>query len=117
MKFGNQLALAICLAFAANVSLVAPSSAGLGADSARINALGSAGKYSEAIPLAEAMLANMEKGPPSKDLAGALNNLAQLYGEVGRDAEAEPLFKRALALMEKVVGLDSVDIAIELNNL
>jgi len=117
MKFGNQLALAICLAFAANVSLVAPSSAGLGADSARINALGSAGKYSEAIPLAEAMLANMEKGPPSKDLAGALNNLAQLYGEVGRDAEAEPMFKRALAIMEKVVGLDSVDIAIELNNL
>ncbi len=117
MKSSNRLALAMWLAFAANVSIVAPSCAGLAADSARINALGAAGKYSEAIPLAEAMLANMEKGPPSKDLAGALNNLAQLYGEVGRDAEAEPMFKRALAIMEKAVGLDSVDIAIELNNL
>jgi CHAT domain-containing protein/Tfp pilus assembly protein PilF len=117
MKFGNQLALAICLAFAANVSLVAPSSAGLGADSARINALGSAGKYSEAIPLAEAMLANMEKGPPSKDLAGALNNLAQLYGEVGRDAEAEPLFKRALALSERSLPTNHPDIVRALNNL
>jgi CHAT domain-containing protein len=36
---------------------------------------------------------------------------------MGRDAEAEPLFKRALAVMEKAVGLESVDIAIELNNL
>jgi CHAT domain-containing protein/Tfp pilus assembly protein PilF len=117
MKIGNRLALAMCLAFAANLSLSAPSSAGLGAESNRINALGAAGKYSEAIPLAEAMLANQEKGPPTKGLAGALNNLAQLYGEVGRDAEAEPMFKRALAIMEKVVGLDSVDIAIELNNL
>jgi CHAT domain-containing protein len=117
MKSSNRLALALCLAFAANVSLVAPSSAGLAADSTRINALGDAGKYSEAIPLAEAMLANMEKGPPSKNLAGALNNLAHLYGEVGRDAEAEPMFKRALAIMEKVVGIESVDISYELNNL
>jgi CHAT domain-containing protein/Tfp pilus assembly protein PilF len=117
MKIGNRLVFALGLALAVNVSLDAPSWAGLAADSARINALGAAGKYSEAIPLAEAMLANQEKGPPTKDLAGALNNLAQLYGEVGRDADAEPMFKRALAIMEKVVGLESVDIAIELNNL
>jgi CHAT domain-containing protein/Tfp pilus assembly protein PilF len=117
MKSSNRLALTLCLALAGNVSLVAPSSAGLAADSARIDALGAAGKYSEAIPLAEAMLTKVEKGPPSKNLAGALNNLAQLYGEVGRDAEAEPMFKRAIAIMEKVVGLEAVDMAIELNNL
>ena len=58
------------------------------------------------------MLANLDKGPPTKDLAGALNNLMQL-----RDAEAEPRFKRALAIMERVPGLESVDSAIELNNL
>jgi CHAT domain-containing protein/Tfp pilus assembly protein PilF len=111
--------LALLLGVAlASAGLVAPSPAqGLAAQSAKINALGSAGKYSEAIPLAEAMLANLEKGAPTKDLAGAINNLAQLYGDVGRDAEAEPMFKRALAIMEKVVGLDSVDIAVELNNL
>jgi CHAT domain-containing protein/Tfp pilus assembly protein PilF len=118
MKIRNRLALMMCVAVAAGVSFGAPSSAeGLGAQSARINALGSAGKYSEAIPLAEAMLANLEKGPPTRDLAGAINNLAQLYGDVGRDAEAEPMFKRALAIMEKVVGLDSVAISFELNNL
>jgi CHAT domain-containing protein/Tfp pilus assembly protein PilF len=118
MKNRNRLALMICVALAAGISFGAPSSAeGLGAQSARIDALGNAGKYSEAIPLAEAMLANLEKGPPTRDLAGAMNNLAQLYGDVGRDAEAEPLFKRALAIMEKTVGLDSVDIAPELNNL
>jgi CHAT domain-containing protein/Tfp pilus assembly protein PilF len=118
MKNRNRLALMMCVALAAGISFGAPSSAeGLGAQSARIDALGSAGKYSEAIPLAEAMLANLEKGSPTRDLAGAMNNLAQLYGDVGRDAEAEPLFKRALAIMEKTVGLDSVDIAPELNNL
>jgi CHAT domain-containing protein/Tfp pilus assembly protein PilF len=118
MKNRNRLALMMCVALAAGISFGAPSSAeGLGAQSARIDALGSAGKYSEAIPLAEAMLANLEKGSPTRDLAGAMNNLAQLYGDVGRDAEAEPLFKRALAIMEKTVGLDSIDIAPELNNL
>jgi CHAT domain-containing protein/Tfp pilus assembly protein PilF len=118
MKHRNRWTLIICAAMAAGISFANRSSAeGLGAQSAKINALSSAGKYTEAIPLAENMLANLEKGPPTKDLAGAMNNLAQLYGDVGRDAEAEPLFQRAIAIMEKAVGLDSVDIAPELNNL
>jgi CHAT domain-containing protein/tetratricopeptide (TPR) repeat protein len=117
MKTGNRIVLA-CLALLVSACLGTPSSAqGLAAQSARIAELGRAGKYGEAIPLAQAMLAKQEKGPPTKDLAGAINNLAQLYGEVGRDAEAEPMFNRALAIMEKVVGLESVAIAIELNNL
>jgi CHAT domain-containing protein/Tfp pilus assembly protein PilF len=111
-----RLALRACLALALSAGLVAPSLAqGLAAQSARINALGDAGKYSEAIPLAEAMLANL--GAPTRNLAGAMNNLAQLYGDVGRDAEAEPLYMRALAIMEKTVGVDSVEIGPELNNL
>src|SRR5262249_56402072 len=85
--------------------------------SAKISALGQAGKYSEAIPLAEAMVAGLEKSPASRNLAGALNNLAQLYGDVGRDADAEPLYKRALGIMEKAAGLDSVEMAPALNNL
>jgi tetratricopeptide (TPR) repeat protein len=118
MKDRKRLAPMICVALAAYLGIGAPSSAeGLGAQSARVNALGRAGKYSEAIPLAEAMLANLEKGPPSRDLGGAINNLAQLYSEVGREAEAEPMFMRAIAIMEKAVGLDSVGIAPELNNL
>jgi CHAT domain-containing protein/Tfp pilus assembly protein PilF len=117
MKTGNRLMLA-CLALLASTCLSAPSSAqGLAAQSAKIAELGRAGKYAEAIPLAQAMLAQLEKGPASRDLGGALNNLADLYGNVGRDSDAEPLFKRALAIMEKSVGLDSVAIAPELNNL
>jgi CHAT domain-containing protein/Tfp pilus assembly protein PilF len=116
MKTCNRWLL-VSLAFAAGVCLSNPSSAGLAAQSAKIAELERAGKYAEAIPLAQAMLANQEKGPPSRDLAGALNNLAQLYGDVGRDADAEPLHKRALAIMEKSVGRDSVEMAPELNNL
>ncbi len=117
METRNRLALTVCVALA-GAWLSMPSSAqGLAAQSARINALGDAGKYAEAIPLAQAMLANLEKSPASRDYAGALNNLAELYRGVGRDADAEPLYKRAIAIMEKAVGLNSVDIAPELNNL
>src|SRR5215470_2940936 len=102
MKSRHRLALMVCLALASSAGPVAPSFAqGLAAQSAKINELGSAGKYNEAIALAQAMVANLDKGTPSRDLAGALNNLAQLYGDVGRDAEAEPLYMRALAIMER----------------
>src|SRR5262249_15496310 len=118
MKNRNRLALTICVALAAGLaSGTACLAEGLGAQSARINALGSAGKYSEGIPRAESLLANLAKGPPTKDLAGVIIRLAELYVDVGGDAEAEPMFKRSLAIMEKVVGIDSADIAIELNNL
>src|SRR6266700_7365695 len=117
IKSGNRWAL-VCLALLVSVSHGTPSSAqGLAAQSAKVSELGDAGKYSEAIALAQAMLANQEKRPPSRDLAGALNNLAQLYGDVGRDADAEPMYKRAIAIMEKAVGLDSAAIAPELSNL
>src|SRR6201992_4532736 len=96
-KSSRRLALMACLALTSSAGPVAPSFAqGLAAQSAKINALGSAGKYSEAIPLAQAMVANLDKGAASRDLAGALHHLAQLYGDVGRDAEAEPLYMRAL---------------------
>lgn len=118
MKSCNRVALTVGVALAACACLAMPLSAqGLGAQSGKVLELGRAGRYAEAIALAQAMLANLEKGPPSRDLAGALSNLAQLYGEVGRDAEAEPMFKRAIAIMEKAVGVDSVDIAPLLNNL
>jgi hypothetical protein len=85
MKNGNRWTQA-CLALLVNACLGTPSTAqGLAAQSAKIAELERAGKYAEAIPLAQAMLANREKGPPSRDLAGAL------------------LHKRALAIMEKAV--------------
>jgi len=120
MTAGKRWILLMWLALAACISSGAPSLAqGLAAQSAKIAELSRAGKYAEALPLAQAMVANLDRAPNanSRDLAGALNNLAQLYGNLGRDAEAEPLLKRALMIMEKAVGLDSAQIAPEMNNL
>jgi tetratricopeptide (TPR) repeat protein len=117
MKSRNRLAL-LGLAIAASLCAGSPSRAeGVYAQSGKVTQLVRAGKYAEALTLAQAMVTQLEKGPPGRDLGGALNNLAQVYGDMGRDAEAEPLYKRALAIMEKAVGLDSADIAPELNNL
>ena len=122
MKSGDRLALKLVLASIASASLgiscFAQNSEAV-ALSARIAELSRAGKYSEAIPLAQRQVANLEKsfGPVNRDLAGALNNLALLYGDQGQDGEAEPIYKRSLAILEKTDGLDRVGIAPELNNL
>jgi len=106
------------LALAVSLSAGSVSAAeNLSTQSGKVIALMRAGKYAEALPLAEAMVAQLEKGPPNKDFAGALNNLGQVYADMGRDAEAEPIYKRALAVMEKAAGIDSPDMAPELNNL
>ena len=110
------------LALLASTCLSAPSSAQKGdttALSAKINDLSRAGKYSEALPLAQAQLQTLEKkyGPVHRDVAAALNNLAEIFGHQGNDAEAEPLLKRAIAILDKAVGLDSAEAAPELNNL
>jgi len=116
----DRLVLIVWLALAACAGFCAPSSAQAGelaATSARIAALGQAGKYSEATVLAQRQLESIEKtrGPVDRDVAGALNNLALLYSDQGRDPEAEPLYKRAIAIMEKVGGPGGG--AAELNNL
>jgi CHAT domain-containing protein/Tfp pilus assembly protein PilF len=114
------LALAAGLAFAITTSFAAPGLAqksDLSTQSARINALRSAGRYSEALPLAQAMVAALEKTGNNRDLAAALNNLAQIDADQGHDDQAEPLYKRAIALMEKGTSQGSVEIAPLLNNL
>jgi CHAT domain-containing protein/Tfp pilus assembly protein PilF len=120
MKSRNRFAFSLWLALAATTCLTAPSLAqSAAARSAQIAELSKAGKYSEAIPLAQKLLADMEKtyGPVHRDVAGALNNLGMLYGSTGQDAEAESLYKRALTIFEKTGGLDSVEVASTLNNL
>jgi tetratricopeptide (TPR) repeat protein len=119
MTAGHRSRLAIALGLFAGLFCSVPASAQSPvAQSNRASELIRAGKYLDALPLAQAAVASLEKtGPGSRDFAGALNNLAQLYGDLGRDADAEPVQKRALAIMEKVVGLDSPDIAPEMNNL
>jgi len=114
----NRLTLIAGLALAMTASLATPAFAqkGLAAESARINALMTAGKYSEALPLAQAMVASLEKDN-GRELAAALNNLGQVHAGQGRDDLAEPLYKRSIALMEKSVGLETPLISAELTNL
>lgn len=114
----NRRTLVAGLALAMTASLVTPALAqkGLAAESARINALITAGKYSEALPLAQAMVMNLEKDN-GRELAAALNNLGQVHAGQGRDELAEPLYKRSIALMEKSVGLDTPLVSAELTNL
>lgn len=116
----RRLALAAGLALAITTSFAAPGLAqkgDLSAQSARINALRTAGKYSEALLLAQSMVDALEKTSNSRDLAAALNNLAQIHADQGHDDQAEPLYRRAIALMEKGTGQGSVEIAPLLNNL
>jgi CHAT domain-containing protein/tetratricopeptide (TPR) repeat protein len=85
----------------------------------RYNELYQAGRYAEAIPLAQQLLAIKEKalGPDHPDVAWVLAGLANLYDYQGRYGEAELLYKRALAIFEKALGPDDLNVARTLNNL
>ena len=78
-----------------------------------------AGRYGEAIPLAEEALAIYEQalGPDHLGTATSLNNLAFLYRSQGRYTEAEPLYLSALEITEQALGPDHPDTAQSLNNL
>src|SRR5580704_8615216 len=79
----------------------------------RVDEFYQAGRYAEAIPLAQQVLAIREKmlGPDHPDVALSLNSLASLYDKQGRYAEAEPLYKRALVIRGKAFGPDHPDVA------
>jgi len=88
--------------------------------------LSKAGRYSEAIPLADRAVALREKAlgpnhpqvaPLLNNLAAMLNNQALVYHAQGRYAEAVPLLQRALTIQEKVLAREHPDLATTLNNL
>ena len=66
----------------------------------QVTELYQAGKFNEAIPIAQESLELSEKalGPDHPDTAAALNNLAALYDSMGDYAKAEPLYQRALKI-------------------
>jgi esterase/lipase superfamily enzyme/tetratricopeptide (TPR) repeat protein len=71
--------------------------------------LKSAGKYVQAVPLAQRLLATAEKkGPQSLETADALETLASLYEAQKNYAAAEPLLKRSLDIREKAPGQPGV---------
>jgi len=71
----------------------------------RIAQLKKAGKYAQAVLLAQQAVALAErKGADSIEVAVALDTLADLYEAQKRYADAEPLLKRSLAIRDKVKG-------------
>jgi len=99
----------------------------------KVTELSSAGRYSDAIPIAQQILRirEMAFGPDHPRIATSLDNLASLYrsqGELyrsqGRNSDADLLYwkssamyARSLAIKEKVLGPDHPDVAKLLNNL
>lgn len=78
-----------------------------------------AGRYQEAVPLAQQALEIREKafGPEHPDTAISLNNLALLYYDMRAYDQALPLYQRVLKIREKTLGPDHLTITGSLNNL
>ena len=81
--------------------------------------LSRAGKYRDALPLAERALEIREKilGPEHVAVAILLNRIGTLNTSLGDIAKAETLFQRALKIFEKQLGGDDLSVAEVLNNL
>jgi tetratricopeptide (TPR) repeat protein len=84
-----------------------------------VDELYQAGKFHEALPIAQEFLELSEKtlGPDHPDTARSLKYLAMVYLYLRGYAQAEPLFQRALKINEKALGLDHPETASSLNNL
>lgn len=78
-----------------------------------------AGRYDEAVLLAERALSIKEKalGAEHPDVAVSLNNLATLYYTKNDYGHAEPLYQRALSIREKALGAEHPAVATSLNQL
>jgi CHAT domain-containing protein/Flp pilus assembly protein TadD len=78
-----------------------------------------AGKYDEALQLAERVLEIRERvlGAEHPVVVATVNNLAILYQLIGDYTKAESLFQRTLTIMERALGPEHPDVARLLNNL
>ena len=97
----------------------AQSNVNVGALNKQIQQLYRAGKYTEAVRLAEryVALARKRHGEQGTEFATAISWLGILYVAQSRYAEAEPLYKHALAIREKALGPGHPHVSITLNNL
>ena len=78
-----------------------------------------AGKYEEAVPLAEEYVARVERIPDDPEgllFANAISLLSRLYQVQGRYQDAEPLLRRSLDILENKSGPEG-DVATELDAL
>jgi tetratricopeptide (TPR) repeat protein len=122
MNIIKRLGQIVAVTLTMDAAIMAPAFSQRGdaaALTARVIALYRAGKFAEAVPLAQRALATTEKalGPNHPDLAASLADLATLYDGQGRYADAEPLLKQSLAIHEKSLGPNHPNVAASLNNL
>ena len=85
----------------------------------QIEQLRQAGKYPEALAIAQraAALTEQRFGPNHLTLAAALNAVALLYEDQGRYQEAEPVYKRLIPIVEKSLGSEHRNLGVTLGNL
>src|SRR5262245_7754634 len=84
----------------------------------QIDQLRDAGKFQEAVPIAEKVLKYCEKndGPDHPETADSLNDLASLYAGMGDYLKAAPLDERPLKIREKELGKNHPYNEIIINN-
>jgi tetratricopeptide (TPR) repeat protein len=85
----------------------------------KVGQLYQAGKFAEAIPIAQKSLQLSEKtrGKDARDTATSLDDLGLLYIEMADYAKAEPLLQRSLKIYEKARGSEYPDTAVNLSHL
>jgi CHAT domain-containing protein/tetratricopeptide (TPR) repeat protein len=114
----QRLAIGVVLVISGFMPALAQSD-DLAALNQQIGQLYQAGKYDEAIPLAQrlAELTRTRLGSEHRTHANALGVLGDLYREKGRYAEAEPLYKSARIKLENALGPDHGEVGQSLNRL
>lgn len=115
---------AVAMAVLAEIfAVTAPAAAQNGGDVSALNVevirLRKAGKFAEAVPIAQRYAEAMKAkhGTDHPEYATALNNLALLYHHQGHHSEAERLYKGSLRIRETALGHNHPSIATSLNNL
>ena len=111
-RLAQILVLAV-LASAATAGARVQAGDDLAALSQQVELLFKAGKYAEALPLAEraVMAAERQHGPNDASVAAPLLMLGEVLGGLGRLPEAEPHERRALAIREAALGPNHPDTA------
>lgn len=82
----------------------------------KLDELISAGKYTDAVPVAETIVSVTEAADPL-NLDTALEALAELYKKAGRTGDAEPLLKRVIQSRGRILGEHHPDLAGPLESL
>jgi tetratricopeptide (TPR) repeat protein len=114
--------IAFAALIAAMVALSVPGVAqvdDVSALNSRVSQLIGAGRYGEALPVAEQLVATARTrfGESHIVYARSIELLGQVHARQRRFTDAEMLFKQAIAIFEQVQGPEGLDVVYGLNNL